>query len=124
MQNFGKGKQNRVLQVAKINTKYQSVIAQKQWRFCLEKSTKLCNCGCGFFPAKLSHCFFTNFSVLRTNFMLQFTRAIANFCEIGVQDDRNQKRHKNLPRQEKEPTQGIGQRQFDLARQRSCFRNW
>ena len=37
--------------------------------------------------------------------MLQFTRAIANFCEIGVQDDRNQKRHKNLPRQEKEPTQ-------------------
>ena len=56
--------------------------------------------------------------------MLQFTRAIANFCEIGVQDDRNQKRHKNLPRQEKEPTQGAGQRQFDLARQWSGVCNW
>ena len=76
------------------------------------------------FLGKIVPLFFTNFSVLRTKFMLQFTRAIANFCEIGVQDDRNQKRHKNLPRQEKEPTQGAGQRQFDLARQWSGVCNW
>ena len=77
------------------------------------------------FLGKIVPLFFINFSVLRTKFMLQFTRDEANFfAQDGVQDDRNQKRHKNLPRQEKEPTQGAGRHQFDLARQRSGVCNW
>ena len=46
------------------------------------------------FLGKIVPLFFINFSVLRTKFMLQFTRDEANFfAQDGVQDDRNQKHH-------------------------------